>query len=247
MVDSCLKTENISKRFGKKQILYDVTDEFGMGFHALLGPNGAGKSTYLNCICGCLKPSWGDIIYQGQRVNHMPVAYRKDIRVLFQKPPLFANYTVKETMIYGGMLCGLTRAEQEEQTEALLIKVGLENEYKKKVYELSGGMKQRLAIAQTLLGNAKLLLLDEPTVGLDIGERDHFRQIMMEIKTNHIVIMSTHILSDIEQIADEIHILSEGHICGRLNLRNQASESRSSMMIRKYYLDALMGDEGTDA
>jgi len=205
-----LKVEDITKKYKKKCALDRISLSFEEGICGLIGPNGSGKSTLLGVLCGAVKPDDGKIIMDDKIVTNMPVDYRNMIRVLYQKPPLIPDYTVKQTMEYGGILYGIEKTDLKMQTEVLLEKVGLSDCLHMKTMSLSGGMKQRLAIAQMLLGEAKILLFDEPTAGLDILERLRFKKIIENLKKDHIIIFSTHIYSDLEDLADRIVILENG-------------------------------------
>ena len=205
-----LKVSGLSKEYKKKRALDNVDLEFTAGVCGLLGPNGSGKSTLLNIICGAVKANSGKILLDENDVSSIPLSYRKIIRVLYQKPPLIPEYTVIQTMEYGGVLYGISKKEMRAQADELLAKVGLSDCTHLKTSSLSGGMKQRLAIAQMLLGDAKILLFDEPTAGLDITERLKFKKIVEGLKKEHIIIYSTHIYSDLEDLADRIVILENG-------------------------------------
>lgn len=242
MAKDCLEIKEITKSYHKRRVLNSVTDSFDTGFHALLGPNGAGKSTLMGIMCGCIRPDSGELFLGEQKITDMPQSYRDEIRILFQDPPLFENYSAEDVMKYGGILFGLKRSRVLDDTEQNLKKVGLFDERRMKVRQMSGGMKKRLAIAQTLMGDFRILFLDEATAGLDISERDRFRVLMEELKTDHIILMSTHILSDVEMISDEIHILGAGELKDHISLRSVPKEERSSQMIREQYL-RMIGEQ----
>ena len=203
---------DLSKKYRKKTALEGVTLTFGEGVCGLIGPNGSGKSTLMNCLCGAVRPDGGSIVFEGEDVTDIPRGYRAKLRMLYQKPPVVPDYTIRQTMEYGGILYGLEKNELKEQAEKLLERVGLSECTKMKTATLSGGMKQRLCIAQMLLGDAKILLFDEPTAGLDISERLKFKNIVNELKSDHIIIYSTHIYSDLEGLADRLVILESGRV-----------------------------------
>ena len=235
-----LKTEHISKRYGKKQVNTDITLTFGRGFHGIIGPNGSGKSTYLNTLCGIVVPDSGEIFFNGEKVTGMPKSYRGVLRVLFQHPPVFESHTVYEMMEYGAMLYEVDAKDKKRQISAALSEVHLTGEEKKKVKTLSGGMRQRLCIAMALLGQSEIILLDEPTAGLDISERESLKQILTKLKRDRIIIMTTHILTDLSEIADTLTILKSGRVCAREELYDLEPEYRTESYLYGIYEKGLL-------
>ena len=207
-----LVLKNISKRFGKKQALNDVSCTFGCGITALLGPNGAGKSTLMNIMCTLLRQDSGEVCYDGSNVLKLKEAYLEELSVQFQNQPMYKTDTAMEYLAFCGALKGVSPEQIQQQGQALLQRFGIADTGKKKIGAFSGGMRQRLALSGTFLGDPKIILLDEPSAGLDIYEREELKRFLCEKKKDHIIIVSTHIVSDIEHIADHIILLNEGNI-----------------------------------
>lgn len=203
--------ENLSKSFGKKQALQEISLRLEPGMYGLLGKNGAGKTTLMRILATLLNKSSGMVTICG-----IPIEQAKEVRKLIGYLPqdfsLYPGMTVYEAMDYLGTLSGLFRAERVKLIPKLLRKVNLEDCRKLKVKALSGGMKRRLGIAQTLLNNPRILIVDEPTAGLDPEERIRFRNLLCEIAANRIVLLSTHIVEDIEKTCQKIAVLDQGQI-----------------------------------
>lgn len=210
-----LEAEHISKRFGKKTVLNGVSCAFEPGITALLGPNGAGKSTLMNILCTLLPADSGTVYYRGRDVRRQTACYLEKISVQFQSQPMYRGYTVREYLAFCGSLKGMRRSDIREQSGRLLDVFGLSDSAKKAVSALSGGMRQRLALCGTFLGEPEIVFLDEPSVGLDIYEREELKQFLCEWRTRGVVIVSTHIVSDVENIADQILLLRHGEIGAR--------------------------------
>ena len=208
-----LEVKNLTKRFGKRVALNDVSLTLDAGIYGLLGPNGSGKTTLMRCIAGVMKPNAGT------------VSCPSNIGYLPQKFGMFKELTVYETMEY---FCALKRVPKDIQRATImecLEHVHLEDRFKDKVGALSGGMMRRLGIAQTMLGDPMLILVDEPTAGLDPEERLRFKNLMRKAFANKAVLISTHIVEDVEAICNNIIILDGGHIltqCTASELRLQA-------------------------
>lgn len=207
-----LKIEHICKCYnrGKKQALKDFSVTLTPGIYALLGPNGAGKSTLMNILTDSLRADSGTISFNGTNVLKMGSAYRQILGYMPQQQGMYDEFTAVGFLKYMAALKALKKKEAKEQIETLFRRVGLEKEMRQKIGGFSGGMKQRLLIAQALLGNPKILLMDEPTAGLDPYERIRLRNFISEIAEDKIVIFATHVVSDIEFIAKEVLLLKNG-------------------------------------
>ena len=208
-----LVLEHISKRFGKKQALKDVSCSFAPGITALLGPNGAGKSTLMNIVCTLLKADTGSITYGGKNIWANKKEYCAELAMLFQNQPMYRSDNAMEYLYFCGGLKGMGKEEVRQQGEALLHRFGIADTGKKRIAAFSGGMRQRLAICGVLLGKPKILMLDEPSAGLDIFEREELKRTLCALKQECTVIISTHIVPDVENISDRILLLKDGQIC----------------------------------
>lgn len=207
-----LKIENVSKKFGKKVALSDVVLELETGIYGLLGDNGAGKSTLMRLLVGVDKPTSGRIFYEGKDISQLKEAYRGLLGYMPQEFAVFPGFTAGEFLTYMGALKGLSKGELKDKIPRVLAFVNLEDAKDKKVSTFSGGMKRRVGIAQALLNDPKILILDEPTAGLDPGERIRFSNILSNMSKDKIILFSTHIISDIEAITKSIIILNDGKI-----------------------------------
>lgn len=203
--------QNLNQYYGKKQALNQVNLKIEAGMFGLLGRNGAGKTTLMKVLATLLPKTEGDISVCG-----IPIKNEREIRritgYLPQDFSMYANMSVYEAMDYLGVLSGLSKKERKERIPVLLQKVNLTKEKKRTVKALSGGMKRRLGIAQAILHDPKVLIVDEPTAGLDPEERVRFRNLLSEIAQDRIVLLSTHIVGDIEATCEKIAILEDGQI-----------------------------------
>ena len=207
-----LEIINISKKYKGKKAVNQINAVLHPGVYGLLGANGAGKTTLMRMICGVLKMDEGKILYDGEDMYDMGERYRELLGYLPQDFGYYPNFTVMEFMLYMASLKGIGTALAKQKSKVLLKKVGLESNHRTKIKALSGGMKQRLGIAQSLLNDPKILLLDEPTAGLDPKERVRFRTMIASLGKDRIVLLSTHIVSDVEEIADWIFMMKDGEI-----------------------------------
>jgi len=203
--------KNMNKFYGKKQALFNIDLEIGKGMFGLLGRNGAGKTTLMKTLAALHKKKNGSITVCG-----VPVEKAKKIRSMTGYLPqdfsMYPNMRTDEALDYLGALSGIPVKERKEKVETLLKKVNLTEHRRKKVKELSGGMKRRLGIAQALIHDPKVIIVDEPTAGLDPEERIRFRNLLCEVAEDRIVILSTHIVGDIESTCENIAIMDEGRI-----------------------------------
>lgn len=210
-----LVINRLSKQYKNKIAADRISVTLHRGIYGLLGANGAGKTTLMRIICGILKPDSGTVSFDGIDVSQEE--YRSVLGYLPQDFGYYPEFTGKDFLLYMAALKGLEKPLAKRKADELLTLVSLQNVAKKKIKTYSGGMKQRLGIAQALLNEPKLLILDEPTAGLDPKERVRFRNLIESLGKESIVLLSTHIVSDIEHIADEILMIKEGRLiyCGK--------------------------------
>lgn len=207
-----LTLQNITKKYERVLVLNDISLTLKPGIYGLLGANGAGKTTLFRIICRLMEPTHGSIKFNGKNVNQQAEAYRTNLGFLPQDFSYYPDFTGMRFMLYIAALKGLNNTVAKKRSLELLKQVGLEEMKDIKIRKYSGGMKQRLGIAQAMLNNPQILILDEPTVGLDPKERVKFRKLISSFANNKIVILSTHIVADVEYIADEIIVLKKGMI-----------------------------------
>ena len=207
-----LSIDRLTKQYGRKIAVDCVSTVLRSGVYGLLGENGAGKTTLMRMLCAILEPTSGEVFLDGREVTSMGGDYRDLLGYLPQDFGYYPNYTAKEFLLYMAALKGIPRDVAGSRTKELLEVVGLSESASKKIKTFSGGMKQRVGIAQALLNEPKLLILDEPTAGLDPKERVRFRNMISDYAAGRIVILSTHIVSDIEAIADEVLLMKKGKL-----------------------------------
>lgn len=211
---------NLTKRFGDFTAVDDLNISITNGVYGLLGVNGAGKTTLMRMICTLLTPTSGQILCDGKDIQNMEGEYRNLLGYLPQEFGFYPEFSVKDYLLYIASLKGIRPVVAKKRVKELLEQVGLSNAAGKKMKKLSGGMKRRVGIAQAILNNPKILILDEPTAGLDPTERVRFRNLISELSEERIVILSTHIVSDIEYIANEIWLMKNGRLVQQGNLND---------------------------
>ncbi|MBR4204953.1 MAG: ATP-binding cassette domain-containing protein [Clostridia bacterium] len=212
-----LALNGVTKSYGSNLALNAFTATLEPGIYALLGPNGSGKSTLMNIITDNLKADYGSITYTSdegvsENVLKMGVRFREKLGFMPQYPGLYPNFSIERFMWYMAALKGMTKEVALEQIPAILKAVELDDVPRHKIGALSGGMKQRLALAQAVLGDPEILILDEPTAGLDPKQRISIRNYISRIAFNKIVLIATHVVPDVEFIARDIIMLKKGVI-----------------------------------
>ena len=207
--------KNLCKSYGDKQALKNINLTLTPGIYGLLGPNGAGKSTMTNIITGNLKQTGGEILFDNTDIRTLGINFRGRIGYCPQQQALYPSFTAEQFLFYMASLHGMSRKYAEERTEWALKFLSLYDVRNKKIKSMSGGMKQRLLIAQSVMHDPDILILDEPTAGLDPRQRIAVRNMIGEIALHKTVIISTHVVQDVEYISKEIIFLSDGKIICR--------------------------------
>ncbi|MCI8265640.1 MAG: ABC transporter ATP-binding protein [Lachnospiraceae bacterium] len=228
--------DRVSKQYQNRIAVDRVSATLQKGVYGLLGANGAGKTTLMRMLCGILKPTGGTITFDGIDVSEE--AYRAVLGYLPQDFGYYPEFSALDFLLYLAALKGIPKAQAKRRARELLALVSLQEAEKKKIKTFSGGMKQRLGIAQALLNDPKLLILDEPTAGLDPKERVRFRNFIQTLGKDSIVLLSTHIVSDIEHIADEILMMKAGQLIYRGNWAHEKGD------LEEFYLQQFE-EEGT--
>lgn len=205
-----LELKKVCKAYGDKSVLKDFNYIFENGIYGLLGANGAGKSTLMNLITDNVKRNSGGIFYDGKEILDMGSFYRELIGYMPQQQGFYENFSARMFLYYMAELKGIKKREAKNQIGKVLSLINLSDVADKKISSFSGGMKQRVLLAQALLGNPKVLILDEPTAGLDPKERVNFRNYIQKLSEDKIILIATHVVSDVETIADRILVMKEG-------------------------------------
>ena len=220
---------NISKKYKEKIALNDVSLKLDNGIYGLLGPNGAGKSTLMNIITGNLEPTEGTIKWEGKEVKELGSNYRSLLGYAPQQQGMYETFSGRRFLSYMATLKGIPKSSMEDEINRVLLYVNMVEKSNQKIGTYSGGMKQRILIAQASIGNPKLVILDEPTAGLDPKERVRIRERIAELSKDKIILVSTHVVSDIESIAKKIILIKTGEIidyatvnelCNKYNVAN---------------------------
>jgi ABC-2 type transport system ATP-binding protein len=237
-----LRFNNLTKKFNNKIAVNEINLTLETGVYGLLGSNGSGKTTLMRMVCGILDSTSGDVLLDGCSISYLGEGYRKLIGYLPQDFGYYPDFTAKEFMHYIAALKGINKQKAKVKTNELLKLVNLSEVANKKIRTFSGGMKQRLGIAQAVLNDPKILILDEPTAGLDPKERIRFRNLISNFSKDKIVILSTHIVSDIEYIADNILMMKNGEIIinsSNKDVNNVISEKVWKCVVPKEKVDMI--------
>lgn len=228
-----LEMINVTKSYKHKNANENINLVLESGVYGLLGPNGAGKSTLMKQIVTVTSPTSGKILYNGKDIKSLDDEYRAVVGYLPQDFDAYKNFKAKDFLMYMAALKGMDKQTSKKRVDELLKLVGLSEVSNKLVSKFSGGMKRRVGIAQALLNNPKVLILDEPTAGLDPQERTRFRNLLSQIGRDTIVILSTHIISDIESVAKETIMIKDGKVL----LQGTHKEILNGMEGKVYSLD----------
>ncbi|MCQ5127646.1 ABC transporter ATP-binding protein [Blautia producta] len=215
-----LQIDHVTKKYQNFTALKDIDLELDYGLYGLLASNGAGKTTLMKMMATLLYPTEGSILWEGREIQKLDDQYREKLGFLPQDFGYYRDYTPERYLRYIGILKGIRKEQLKKEIPRLLEQVGLTEAAKKKMKKFSGGMIQRVGIAQALLGNPEILILDEPTAGLDPKERVRFRKILTSLSGDKIVIISTHIVSDVEFIANHIIMLKDKQVYANDSVEN---------------------------
>lgn len=208
-----IEVRHLSKRYGTHLAVDDLSFSIDRGVvYGFLGPNGAGKSTTMNIMTGCLGTTEGEVLIDGHNVAEEPMEAKKHIGYLPELPPLYGDMTPEEYLRFVARAKGLRREESARQIETVMEKTRIADVRKRLIRNLSKGYRQRVGIAQALLGNPEVIILDEPTVGLDPAQIIEIRELIRELGKEHTLVLSSHILSEVQAVCDSILILSKGRL-----------------------------------
>lgn len=217
---------NLSKSYGKKMVLNHFSTEFEHGVYGLLGPNGVGKSTLMNIMVGNLMQSDGTIYIDGMDIRKMGKEYRRLLGYMPQQQKLYSAFNGREFLRYMAVLKEVPKEKLTQTVEWAAYQVNLQNELEKKLHTYSGGMKQRILLAAAVLNNPQILILDEPTAGLDPRERIRIRNLISSMASDRFVLIATHMVSDVEHISKEIILMKNGSILRKNEIAKLVDEVR---------------------
>lgn len=235
-----IEVSHLTKQYGNHLAVDDVSFAVADGqICGLLGPNGAGKSTIMNILTGYLSATSGQVTVAGHPLPEEADAAKACVGYLPEQPPLYPEMTVQEYLTFAAELKGVKKAERKEQVCRAARRTGLEAVLPRLIRSLSKGYKQRVGIAQALLGSPRLIILDEPTVGLDPAQVIEIRKLIRELGRAHTVILSSHILSEVQAVCQQILILSKGHLAAAGSLEELTSDGKS---LEKVFLELTDGE-----
>lgn len=241
-----LELDQITQKYKEKLALDEVSLTLDNGIYGLLGPNGAGKSTLMNIITGNIKPSSGQVRWDGEEIKKMGGEYRSLLGYAPQQQGLYHTFTGRRFLSYMATLKGISKKEMEKEIHRVLSYVNMEEAANRTIGTYSGGMKQRILIAQAILGDPKLIVLDEPTAGLDPKERVRIRERIEALSGDKIILVSTHVVSDIEPIAKEIILLKGGNIVDRNTVEKLCQKYGKAKDLEEVYMQ-IFGEEESHA
>ena len=235
-----IEVSHLTKKYGHRLAVEDVSFAVADGgICGLLGPNGAGKSTIMNILTGYLSATSGQVAVAGHPLPEEADAAKKCVGYLPEQPPLYLEMTVQEYLDFAAELKGVKKAERKEQVRSAARRTGLENVLPRLIRSLSKGYRQRVGIAQALLGSPKLIILDEPTVGLDPAQVIEIRKLIRELGQAHTVILSSHILSEVQAVCQQVLILSKGRLAASGSLQELTADGRS---LEEVFLELTGGE-----
>ena len=235
-----IEVSHLTKQYGNHLAVDDVSFTVADGqICGLLGPNGAGKSTIMNILTGYLSATSGQVTVAGHPLPEEADAAKACVGYLPEQPPLYPEMTVQEYLTFAAELKGVKKAERKEQVCRAARRTGLEAVLPRLIRSLSKGYKQRVGIAQALLGSPRLIILDEPTVGLDPAQVIEIRKLIRELGRAHTVILSSHILSEVQAVCQQILILSKGHLAAAGSLEEQTADGKS---LEEVFLELTDGE-----
>ena len=235
-----IEVSHLTKKYGHRLAVEDVSFAVADGgICGLLGPNGAGKSTIMNILTGYLSATSGQVTVAGHPLPEEADAAKKCVGYLPEQPPLYPEMTVQEYLDFVAELKGVQKAERKEQVRSAVRRTGLEKVLPRLIRSLSKGYKQRVGIAQALLGSPKLIILDEPTVGLDPAQVIEIRNLIRELGQAHTVILSSHILSEVQAVCQQVLILSKGRLAASGSLQELTADGRS---LEEVFLELTGGE-----
>ncbi len=235
-----IEVSHLTKKYGHRLAVEDVSFAVADGgICGLLGPNGAGKSTIMNILTGYLSATSGQVTVAGHPLPEEADAAKKCVGYLPEQPPLYPEITVQEYLDFAAELKGVKKAERKEQVRSAARRTGLEKVLSRLIRSLSKGYRQRVGIAQALLGSPKLIILDEPTVGLDPAQVIEIRKLIRELGQAHTVILSSHILSEVQAVCQQVLILSKGRLAASGSLQELTADGRS---LEEVFLELTGGE-----
>ena len=238
-----LEIRNVSKSYQNKKVLHSLHIKLSHGIYALLGPNGAGKSTLMNILCNQLTYEEGEVLYNGQAIGALKKEYYRRLGYAPQQQGLYDEFSGERFLTYMALLKDIDKKRIPQEVERVAALVNMQPHLKQRCATYSGGMKQRLLVAQALLGEPEILLFDEPTAGLDPKERVSLRHVFEALKEQHTLLIATHVVSDVETIADEVVFLKQGHLIAQGGVKELLLRHPDIDSLEKLYLKIFQEEQ----